>query len=462
MQTNKEFATRACQYKRTYAGKFMLVEGSKILDKISGTDFCVTRKMDGIMLMVIVVDGEVYAYTSHGNNVPHSLPCIMEMKAICAAAGISNATFGAELYATINPNGRERVNDVATAIARPELHDQLHLAMFDIIDMDNQPYEVDHYKEKIKTLGRFFGKGNLVLPVAHCLVQSRNEVDHVFEEWVVEGGFEGLVVHSELPIIYKIKPRHTIDAVVIGYTEGEDQHANMVRDVLLAVMRPDGLLHQFASTGTGFTENQRRDLYESLQSDAVESEYVETDSRNVAFQMVTPRIVVEMSGLDFVTENAAGEPKQNMLLQYDENTGYKPVMLTNGVAVHSPTIVRVREDKTCCEPDISIRQLKDLCSFAIRKAEPMGEVPKSTLLLRKVFVKQSGGKTMVQKYVVWKTNKEHLGNYPAYVFHHTDYSATRLASLKRDLRVSDSETQIMQLCDDCMTLNVKKGWVELS
>ena len=458
---NKDFSTLAKEYKRTVAGRFMLVEGKKLKEKISGEDFLVTRKMDGIMLVVFVRDGEVCAYTSHGNPVPDKLTCIQELKQTVTQYGINNVTLGAELYATIRTDDRERVCDVAKAIACPELHDKLHVAPFDIIDIEDEPCEVSHYKEKWEKLNRWFGKGNLVRQVDARKASSKEEVNQIFQEWVVEGGSEGLVVHSEQPIIYKVKPRHTIDAVIIGYTVGEDSHSEMLRDMLLAVMRPDGVLQQFASTGNGLTEEMRRDFYEMLRNDKVESEYVETDSRNVAFQMVKPRVIVEMSGIDFVTENAAGEPKQNMLLRYDDSDGYTVVMKTSGVAVHSPVFERIREDKTCNTTDIRLKQLTDLCSFSVKKAVSRSTLPQSLRMLRKVFVKQSAGKIMIQKYVVWKTNKEPIGVYPAYVLHITDYSSTRQELLKRDIRVSDNEQQIMDMCQEMIDNNVKKGWEEI-
>lgn len=458
---NKEFSAIAKEYKRTVAGRFMLVEGKKLKEKISGEDFLVTRKMDGIMLVVFVRDGEVCAYTSHGNPVPDKLPCIQALKQTVAQYGINSLTLGAELYATIRTDGRERVCDVAKAIANADLHDKLHIAPFDIIDIEGEPCEVSHYKEKWDKLNRWFGKGDLVRQVDARKASSKEEVNQIFNEWVVDNGSEGLVVHSEQPIIYKVKPRHTIDAVIIGYTVGEDAHSEMVRDMLLAVMRPDGVLQQFASTGTGLTEDMRSEFYEMLRNDKVESEYVETDSRNVAFQMVKPRVIVEMSGIDFVTENAAGEPKQNMLLRYDDSDGYTVVMKTSGVAVHSPVFERIREDKSCNTTDIRLKQLTDLCSFSVRKAVSKSTLPPSLRMLRKVFVKQSAGKIMIQKYVVWKTNKEPTGVYPAYVLHFTDYSSTRQELLKRDIRVSDSEQQIMDLCQEMIDNNVKKGWEEI-
>lgn len=132
---NNDLPNIAKEYKRTIAGRFMLVEGAKLKDKLSGEDFLVTKKMDGIMLVVFVRDGEVSAYTSHGNAVPGKLPCLQELKHIVNQGGINNMTLGAELYATIRDSGRERVCDVAKAIAHPEMHDKLHIAPFDIIDI---------------------------------------------------------------------------------------------------------------------------------------------------------------------------------------------------------------------------------------------------------------------------------------------------------------------------------------
>lgn len=50
---NNDFPNIAKEYKRTIAGRFMLVEGAKLKDKISGEDFLVTKKMDGIMLRAL-------------------------------------------------------------------------------------------------------------------------------------------------------------------------------------------------------------------------------------------------------------------------------------------------------------------------------------------------------------------------------------------------------------------------
>ena len=48
---NNDFPNIAKEFKSTVAGRFMLVEGAKLKDKISGEDFLVTKKMDGIIFL---------------------------------------------------------------------------------------------------------------------------------------------------------------------------------------------------------------------------------------------------------------------------------------------------------------------------------------------------------------------------------------------------------------------------
>lgn len=459
---NTEYANIAKNYKRTVAGRFMLVEGAKLAEKIFGEDFCVTQKMDGIMQVLFWRDGKASAYSSHGNPTDESLPCMVEFAKIMERSGLKEATFGAELYAKINPSGRERVGDVATALADKNLHGQLQLAVFDIIDINGSPFEASHYHDKISKIKQLFSPGLSVRPVDSYNAQGKQEVELLYEQLVAERGAEGIVVHCEIPIIYKVKPRHTIDAVIIGYTLGEDERSEMVRDILVAVMHPDGTLQQLASIGSGLTDELRQSLYALLSASRVESDYIETDSRNVAFQMIRPEIIVEISAIDFVTENTAGEPKRNMLIEYTPREGYKTIQPTAGVALHSPVFVRLRPDKTCEKSAIPVSQLTDLCEFAKDKTERMDNLPKSEILFRQVYHKGSGFKRMIQKYVVWKTNKEHTGQFPAYVFHYTDFSMTRAESLRRDIRISNSREQIMQLCDEFISANVKKGWQLIS
>lgn len=452
---NKEFATIAQNFKRRIAGNFLLVDGALIKEKILGDEFCVTKKLDGVLQIIFFRGGEVSAYSSNGNE-QKPLPCLEEFGNLCKKAGLKSATIAAELYAPLSKTGRERVGDVSTAIAScPE---KLMLAPFEIIDIDGDPYQVD-YKERLAKLASVFS-GDSIRVVESKTASNKVEVEQIFDEWVIKGGAEGIVVHSEHPFVYKIKERHTVDAVIIGYTVADDDKECKIRDLLTAGMTEDGKLQVLFTPGSGFSEKQRVELYEKLSAMVCPSEYVQSDSRNVAFQMVRPEVVAEFSVLDFVAENTQGEPKKSMLLEYDPSVGYKVFANVASASAHNPTFERIREDKSCNPVDIRISQVTDICPFSVVKPLVLSGFPKSEMLLRRVFTKGAGEKLMVQKYVVWKTNKEDTGLFPAYVFHYTDFSCSRKDPLKRDLRVSSSKEQIMELCDTFIAENVKKGWEE--
>ena len=74
-------------------------------------------------------------------------------------------------------------------------------------------------------------------PVPMQKVSSRKEVLDIFEQCVSGQNAEGLVVRSEQPVVFKVKPKHSIDAVVAGYTEGIGENSGQVRDIMFAVKK---------------------------------------------------------------------------------------------------------------------------------------------------------------------------------------------------------------------------------
>jgi hypothetical protein len=68
---------------------------------------------------------------------------------------------------------------------------------------------------------------------------------------------------------------------------------------------------------------------------------------------------------------------------------------------------------------------------------------------------------MLHKFLIWKTNKEASGRYPAYIFYHTDYSSGRKEMIKRDMAFSSDEEQIREILAAEIADNIKKGWDEV-
>ena len=129
-------------------------------------------------------------------------------------------------------------------------------------------------------------------------------------------------------------------------------------------------------------------------------------------------------------------------------------------AVISPQFVRIREDKQPVYEHVRIEQASERVEVRQSKKEASQlQLPKSEVIRRDVYTKEAKGKTMVRKFVTWKTNKhDEMEEFPAFVHHYTDFSPNRKAPLDRDVRISNSQSQIMELHHSMIEANIKKGW----
>ena len=125
-------------------------------------------------------------------------------------------------------------------------------------------------------------------------------------------GAEGLVARSDTAGTFKIKLRQTLDAAVIGFTESTDERQGLLHDLLVAVMRGDETLQVLTRVGGGFSDDQRRTMLSDLKDMAAGSEYAEVNSDHVAYQMVEPQWVIEMTCLDLISQTTNGGPIMRM------------------------------------------------------------------------------------------------------------------------------------------------------
>ncbi|MDR1320729.1 MAG: hypothetical protein LBK56_04800 [Gracilibacteraceae bacterium] len=443
-------------YKANVCKQYISLNAEQIETRLGGTSFFVTRKYDG-ELAVIFWNGEDLFTINTGGRVRLGLPCHEEAARLLKAAGVREAVIPAELY-TDETAERTRVFEVLAALADRERHDRLRLAPFDLLRLDGEPFRPASFAETYQKLTALFGNSAYCRPVRCQTASGKGEVKALFSQWVSEEGAEGLVVRSELPLIYKIKPRYSLDLAVVGFSEGLAEARGQVRSLLLALMPEEGVYQIVGRTGTGFDEEMKKQLFAELTPMIMDSQYIETDSNHVAFHMIRPELVVELLVNDVLFEGTGG-PIPNPLLEIQDGR-YRRVGSVFGLSLVFPIFVRRREDKSCNAQDVRLSQVESFAynPLAAEDEAERGEQAASQVLRRAVYKKETGTKLMVQKFQVWKTNKEHTGEFPAYVFHYVNFSSERKDPLSTEALVSSSAEQIMAVFADHVAANVKKGW----
>ncbi len=460
------FSDIAVEYKHRLSGKFVLTNPDGI-EKIEGSNICITRKLDGEM-RTIFFDGESAVMYTTGGKEERDFPCLKELADKLKSAGVRSAGLVGELNYLREDGKRSRVTDVIHALANPDLYSRLALALFDILFIDAKRWQVEHYEktyEKLEEIAGGFDKFNhreeslsvrgLVCPVQMEKGRSAADIVRVYKKWVVKEKTEGLVVHTEQPVIWKIKPLHSIDAAAIGYTLGE----NGIRDLLFAVMEPSGLYRVFAAGGNGLSMEDRKLLQTAMSQITVESSLIYTDSQGVAFQLVKPEYIFEVTVIDFATENCLHDSYKNFIAEYSEEKGWLLKGKVPGFANYSLSVVRLRDDKKNVEPDISVHQIRDICPFPLaEKSLSLKEKVPGTIIEQKTFYKKNGSQAYIKKYVIVKTNKEERGDYPKYFLHTTDFSAQRKEKMKISIYCSSDKKELQEKMNMLIYNSIKSGW----
>jgi hypothetical protein len=452
--------SRVQDYRRQIGARMSALEANEISKRLPASEYHVSRKVDGEFNVLVFDRGEALT-VNPGGTVRIGLPVLTEAAALLQRAGVQTLAVAGELHYVHTTGKRPRVHDVSRAARLPDSLDDLgalHFTAFDLLDANATAHTA--FGPNWKQITDLFGGGERCTPVEAVLAKDAAEVERHYRGWVAKGA-EGAVVRSDAVGMFKIKPRHTIDAVVIGFTEGTDDRQGMVHDILLALMRQDGTFHVLGRTGGGFTEDERRGFLSDLKDMVVESDYVEVNDQ-VAYRMVRPEWVVEISVIDLISQSTRGAPVQRMVLNFDGSAQrFQVIRRMPLVSMISPQFVRRRDDKSVNPHDLRLQQVADLVEIPLldRDARQF-QLPASQLLRREVYTKQLKGQIMVRKLVMWQTNKERESDdQPGFVIHYTDFSPNRKNPLERDVRVSNSREQIDVLWTDLIDENVKKGWV---
>lgn len=446
----------ARNYKKLVASRYRLMTEGDI-KHLEGSNLQASLKLDGQLHFLAKVGDECFLFNIKG-RVIDGLPLLQEAKA--ALADCDQALIAGELYFK-QAEGRPRVYDVTSALgANSDGKSQgLAFAAFDILEHNDASCRALDYADKQKKLSD-------ILPAeGKCHVVQQHEVDtkglgQLFKKWVTDGGEEGLVcVDTDNHTVYKLKPKHNVDAVILGYTEHPEM-VDCVRVLLVGLMRPDNSFQVFAKVGGGFSDEQRREFFNTLKDTAVPSSFNITDRNHTLFTMVRPEIIVEMAFHDLIYENTSGKPEMKPVLNYDNAEGYSTLLPEAFVSVLGPVFKRIRDDKQVNATDLRLTQLQDFVDLDnLNHSGRSLDLANSEVISREVYSKTTKGLVSIRKFISWKTNKETLdSSYPAYAFCYVDYSPGRKDPLKRVLRIAPTRQAIDEMFENYKASEIKRGW----
>tara|TARA_B100001287_G_scaffold235392_1_gene207518 strand:- start:1071 stop:2411 length:1341 start_codon:yes stop_codon:yes gene_type:complete len=439
----------AKQYKRLTASKYAPVAEDEMLSKIMEAEkYYVSPKYDG-HLYILHFDGSKLELINHSGNVIDDLPMFSDAKKLLS--DFNEIILAGELY-LFDEGKRTRSFELKSSVNKKSK--DIYFAAFDIISINGEESNFDD-ESLIEKLKSILHNGQSIHPIECLQLDSRSKIEDYYKQIVEERSMEGIVVRSHNGPVYKVKPKITIDAVILGYVQSQGERSEMIKELLVGLCVSENKYIVLSKIYNGFDDNKRASFLKDLESRKVDSNYIEVSGSNLAFIMVKPEIVIEFSCLDIYNESTKG-PISKMSLTFKDNAYYSEGK-SSSASVTSPTFLRIRDDKKPDVNDVGISQVTRIISLDTASSEKIS-LKKSELLKKEIYVKNSKGINMVRKFVIWKTNKDHTGEYPAYIYHFTDFSPSRADVLKKDLKVSNSKKQIEEIFNDEILKNIKKGW----
>lgn len=463
-------AESVLRYKRAVASRYAAFVGEEI-DHLAQPPWRVSPKVDGEQWCLVVDGGEVFLANPRGRVICGEIPVLTEARALLAKVSARTVIAG-ELYA-VRPGGRPRSGDVARALAEGEEGAaRLGFFAFDLVeggpraDLAPDAYDstgrvpFEDYGKVLFALRALISGGKRLQVVPTEDVPDHAGLRRLWQTWVEAGKAEGMVVRSQ-GRTSKVKPVLTFDAVIVGYIErGEDP--TQIRSILLAMMREDGTFQLVARCGNFAGEEERRAVLARVKDTEVPSNYREASSEGAVYRFIRPSVVVEVKATDVQSEHGDGDPVERMVLHWD-GTAWRAAANRPSVSVLHPVFLRFRDDKQVDTTDVRIAQLLDRVSVAaVDERVAVVERPASTVVLRRVWTKETKGALAVRKVVGWATHKSDDARWPAYAACWTDYSPGRAQPLQREVVTAPDEATLRALVDGLVAENIKKGWTEVA
>ncbi len=455
----------ATEYENNVSRKMVAITPADLTRRFAGGEKVLSStKIDGEgVFLYFDATGPTFLYSAPSGRVRFGFAAVDDAAAKLKKAGHRKGLFRAELFVPGERDGRRLgVAEVirASFSGEPAEVEALRLAVFDAIMLDGRDLRAQQadFGTTWELLGKLFGE-DPTQPSHRVPGCERDETELPAEfQSIVAGGGEGLVIRRlRRPEIIKTKPQRTVDAVVIGYVEGEFEGKYGVTSLLTALNYPrDGQkplwLQAFARVGSGLSDDQRTGLLAALGPLKVEAPLAMTDSDGRTIHFVKPELMIELAGEDLVTTTGRTENK-TQLLAWD-GSAYRFGGLGSFPRLTFARFSGFREDKALAQGGARIEQI------LAQPGEPQPAASSQTaggdprVVRREVYTK---GDDMLRKLVVVERAAEE-GSFP-FVVYWTDFSSKRAEPLKVSVSFARHAERAQALGEQYLKDGITRGFV---
>jgi hypothetical protein len=458
----------ATEYRTAISRKYQNLPPSIVSQTFSDdTPVHCSVKYDGEQVFVYF-DAEknlCFAFNAPSGRCRTGLPYLEALDQHLRQQQVTKALLVGESYLPHSVDRQTKVSDVISATFAGDSSSQqnLTLALYDIIMLNGKKFfdPSAGFEKNHKQLESLFpGPEKDKFHRVQGSVVPAKEVGGFFTKTTQADHEEGVVVRSlSHATIYKLKPLITVDAVVIGYTEGEFEKQYGATSLLCALYDPSSKrMVALGRIGSGFTDEERVRLLEELKSTKVDAPLNMTDSSGRPISFVRPSLILEIEGESLVTETSDGKPVQAQVFSYqDETTSYQFHGLCDFPMLTHMRYLRPRNDKNWQDGGTRPEQIGS--STNIQAAQSRQTKPGQPIVLeRHVYCKKSPKGESIRKAILVQTNDPQKY---AYLVHWADFSPNRKVPLETSLEVANTRERAEKLLQHKLSTEIKKGWEKI-
>ena len=418
-----------------------------------------TTKYDGEGCLVYYEEGlGCVCFAAPSGRARIGLPAQQALTKALEKAGVKKALLRGELYLPIQDGKRPGVAGLmhASFSTDPAVIKSIRLALFDVVMLNGKDLREDNstHGDEWEILGNWCDAGpDALVHRADGGISKGSQLAELFASQLA-AGHEGIVVRmTGRADRYKVKPKITVDGVVVGFVEGDVGGLLGVTSLLIGLTHPstsdgDLLVQTLVRTGTGIPDATRSELHSRLKPSVVQAPVQLNDSDARAVHFVRPDLIVEIEGEDLVENRTDGSPLRSQAFRWNKDeknwtyAGLAPIP-----RLVFASYLRLREDKDLWSGGARLEQVLPVPVAPIPSRQPTPP----EIIKRQVYQKGDA----IRKFLMVRRSEEDAIPYLVFL---SDFSASRKEPLKVSLDVAYTQERADALYAASLKENVKKGW----